>query len=602
MACHHELLLALSGFPGDMFTRRPSGKIEVVPGLPFLHLGEQSVLNRICELAGPARTILDFIERSEGMAGAYMQAFATSLDSVLQRYHRSLLALEKEVLKDIKFPVTSIQHRLEEWHVILPALVGVIQEVEGAKPPGAKILDVLARRISSGVPAIRILFTSLAASCWEVFVVQLGSWMLHGLVLDRSSDFFVIQDTGSEGQPIGKDSWNRFSIDTQLLPTAVPMRVAEKALFSGKAAIVLKNMSKVPGDASAVLSRDELARAEHELMVLVSESTGSFPIILLESTVEFVRQRMAARLWCVVIEQGQLLPTLMAFKDFMLAGDGQFFLELYHQGDATFRLPARASAGPEMRQIYTRTAALMQCEDSASFQLFRPVVQPVLYCDPGPDVDTGDLWSLVGLEPNLKWPLQLIFNPRVISKYNSFLQFFLRVTRVQLGLQQAWVQGQKATGAEKRVSVLPRVWSLRSRMSFVVDNLQYYLKIDVLESQFKKMLVTVESVRDFDSLCAAHNEFLSQLMILTFRNGVEIRRVVADIFGLCDSFCSFMHRGGPSREETGFRKLEEIEMAFDRQSQFLFQILSSATDKEHLQQLLLRINFNQHFGRSKMFL
>jgi gamma-tubulin complex component 4 len=309
------------------------------------------------------------------------------------------------------------------------------------------------------------------------------------------------------------------------------------------------------------------------------------------------------RLWDVVMERGQLLPTLMAFKDFMLAGDGQFFLELYHQGGSTFRLPARATASAELRQIYMRTAALMQCEDSPSFLLFQPTVQPVLHCEPGPDVDTDDLWSLVGLEPKLKWPLQLIFTPRVIAKYNSLLQFFLRVTRVQLDLQQAWVQGQKSTGSEKSVSVLPRIWSLRSRMSFVVDNLQYYLKIDVLESQFKTMLEAIESVRDFDSLCAAHDEFLSQLMILTFRNGAAIRRIVASIFGLCDSYCTFMKRGGPAHDESAFQKLVEIEKNFDRQSKFLFQILSSATDKEHLQQLLLRINFNQHFGqRTKSFL
>ena len=49
-------------------------------------------------------------------------------------------------------------------------------------------------------------------------------------------------------------------------------------------------------------------------------------------------------------------------------------------------------------------------------------------------------------------------------------------------------------------AVLPRVWSLRTRMSFMVDNLQTFLKIDVLEAQYKLMLDTVKTIQDFDSL------------------------------------------------------------------------------------------------------
>eukprot|EP00729_Bicosta_minor_P017706 gene17706-22438_t len=214
----------------------------------------------------------------------------------------------------------------------------------------------------------------------------------------------------------------------------------------------------------------------------------------------------------------------------------------------------------------------------------------------GPDVDTGDGWAALGLVPTLKWPLQLVFSPAIVAKYNSLLQFFLRVNRVQWRLQHTWMLGQKGSAEERSVAVLPRVWSLRSRMSFMVDNLQTYLKIDVLEAQYKIMLDAAHAIQDFDSLRRAHSEYLNQLLVQTFRNGAPIRRTVADIFGLCMAFCELMERGGPAKDPTGFKELDRIEVAFARQSTFLFKVLSSVSGKQYLRQLLLRIDFNQHFS------
>ena len=47
-------------------------------------------------------------------------------------------------------------------------------------------------------------------------------------------------------------------------------------------------------------------------------------------------------------------------------------------------------------------------------------------------------------------PLQLIFSPAIVAKYNSLLQFFLRVNRVQWRLQQTWMLGRKNGSAEER--------------------------------------------------------------------------------------------------------------------------------------------------------
>jgi hypothetical protein len=72
--------------------------------------------------------------------------------------------------------------------------------------------------------------------------------VLVSCLCDRACWGRALQEPTGEGIVEGKDSWDQFSIDPRLLPAAVPLRVAEKALFSGKAAIVLKSMVNMPGE------------------------------------------------------------------------------------------------------------------------------------------------------------------------------------------------------------------------------------------------------------------------------------------------------------------------------------------------------------------
>ena len=83
------------------------------------------------------------------------------------------------------------------------------------------------------------------------------------------------------------------------------------------------------------------------------------------------------------------------------------------------------------------------------------------------------------------------------------------------------------------------ILSLRSHMQFLVDNFQYYLQADVLETQFQlltKKMMTLKvrncapirsqirlctrsfSVQDYDSIRAAHDDFLTNLSRLCFLN------------------------------------------------------------------------------------
>jgi hypothetical protein len=120
-----------------------------------------------------------------------------------------------------------------------------------------------------------------------------------------------------------------YVVDQTLLPACISPQLAEKALFAGKAALVLKSLGTAQTDAPTCLTPQELHTAEQELAVLTHDANAVLSVYHLGKIVEFVRSRIAGRLWQVVVDRGELVPTVTAFKEYMLAGNGLFYQELY---------------------------------------------------------------------------------------------------------------------------------------------------------------------------------------------------------------------------------------------------------------------------------
>ena len=55
------------------------------------------------------------------------------------------------------------------------------------------------------------------------------------------------------------------------------------------------------------------------------------------------------------------------------------------------------------------------------------------------------------------------------------------------------------------------LWRLRAHMAFLVNNLQYYLQVDVLEAQWQAFMTVAETCADFEELTAAHEACLAAL-------------------------------------------------------------------------------------------
>nr|ABY84139.1 tubulin, gamma complex associated protein 4 (predicted) [Callithrix jacchus] len=578
----HELLLALSGYPGSIFTWNKRSGLQVSQDFPFLHPSETSVLNRLCRLGTDYIRFTEFIEQytghvqqqdhhpsqqgQGGLHGIYLRAFCTGLDSVLQPYRQAILDLEQEFLGDPHLSISHVNYSLDQFQLLFPSVMVVVEQIKSQKIHGCQILETVYKHSCGGLPPVRSALEKILAVCHGVMYKQLSAWMLHGLLLDQHEEFFIKQGPSSgnvSAQPeedeedlgigglTGKQlrelqdlrlieeenmlapSLKQFSLRVEILPSYIPVRVAEKILFVGESVQMFENQN-------VNLTR----KASLEVDGRRVRFTGS------AEDVNVAFQQSAHK---VLLDDDNLLPLL--------------HLTIEYHGkehkDAT-----QAREGPS-RETSPREAP-------------------------------ASGWAALGLSYKVQWPLHILFTPAVLEKYNVVFKYLLSVRRVQAELQHCWaLQMQRKHLKSNQTDAIK--WRLRNHMAFLVDNLQYYLQVDVLESQFSQLLHQINSTRDFESIRLAHDHFLSNLLAQSFILLKPVFHCLNEILDLCHSFCSLVSQNLGPLDERGAAQLSILVKGFSRQSSLLFKILSSVRNHQinsDLAQLLLRLDYNKYYTQA----
>uniref|UniRef100_A0A8B9PNF5 Gamma-tubulin complex component n=1 Tax=Apteryx owenii TaxID=8824 RepID=A0A8B9PNF5_APTOW len=659
----HELLLALSGYPGAAFTWSKRGGLQVRCGaarrgaplpspplpsppkptpphpslplptrsflpqvsqeLPFLHPSETSVLNRLCRLGTDYIRFAEFVEQytghvqqqdhhpsqqnQGGLHGIYLRAFCTGLDSVLQPYRQALLDLEQEFLADPHLSISHVNYSLDQFQLLFPSVMVVVEQIKTQKIHGCQILETVHKHSCGGLPPVRSALEKILAVCHGVMYKQLSAWMLHGLLLDQHEEFFIKQGPSSgnvPGQPEEDDddlgiggltgkqlrelqdlrlieeenmlapSLKQFSLRVEMLPSYIPVRVAEKILFVGESVQMFENQNvNLTRKGSILKNQEDTFAAElHRL-----KQQPLFSLVDFESVVDWIRSTVAEHLWKLMVEESDLLGQLKIIKDFYLLGRGELFQAFIDTAQHMLKTPPTAVTEHDTSQT----------REGPSREL-------------SPREAPASGWAALGLSYKVQWPLHILFTPAVLEKYNVVFKYLLSVRRVQAELQHCWaLQMQRKHLKSNRTDAIK--WRLRDHMAFLVDNLQYYLQVDVLESQFSQLLQQINSTRDFESIRLAHDHFLSNLLAQSFILLKPVFHCLNEILDLCHSFCSLVSQNLGPLDERGAAQLSILVKGFSRQSSLLFKILSSVRNHQinsDLAQLLLRLDYNKYYTQA----
>ncbi|XP_020174857.1 gamma-tubulin complex component 4 [Aegilops tauschii subsp. strangulata] len=390
----------------------------------------------------------------------------------------------------------------------------------------------------------------------------------------------------------------------------------------------LPNFSNI--SAEELLPQAEADKVDAMLKQL--KHASEFHKRLFESAVSSIRTIAANHLWQLVVVRADLNGHLKALKDYFLLAKGDFFQCFLEESRQLMRLPPRQSTAEADLIVPFQLAALKTIGDEDKYFTRVSLRMPLFGMKSSTSQkdlqksNTSDLslqgkasselaldgWHSIALEYSVDWPLQLFFTPDVLSKYRKVFQYLIRLKRTQMELEKSWTavmhqdhvdfsdycKDRKNSSATqlRRLRTKP-FWRVREHMAFLIRNLQFYIQVDVIESQWNVLQTHVQDSHDFTELVTFHQDYLSALISQSFLDIGSVSRILDSIMKLCLQFCWSIEQ-----YETGANmfEIDHITEEFNKKSNSLYTILRSSRlagsqRAPFLRQFLMRLNFNSFF-------
>ncbi len=531
----------------------------------------------------------------------YVQALCTGLEGVLEPYRQVLIDLEKSILKNKSAQLSFIQHKIFPYQPVLRNICGLLHQITHRKAHGCYILDFIYKASCSGVANVREAMQRLLHECHKVLYKQLLRWILQGSLYDPFEEFFVkcaddsTNKTDSQDPAAAEDDQaggaespetqlkNKFQLRAEMIPCHISVSTAEKIFFIGESIQLFERDREL--DSRGGVLKEKEAEFYNQLAEL-SESL-EFKIADFERFVDAVRETASRHLHSLVLVNADLRGELEILRSFFLLGRGELFQTFIEEADGFLKTPPNSATEYDIRQCFSSTIRKLLMSDPDEKVASKVKVE----------LKTGSKkvniigWDLIQLTYSVPWPLHLIISPKVLAKYNEVFRFLLLAKRTQLLLHETW----SAQKYKDKLVKFDDSWQLRTHMMFVVDNLQYYLMADVLESQFCQLLERLKTSTNFEELRLAHDIFLNGVIANTFVNNKSVNQCLTELLHCCLTYCQMVQVHGDIKGS----KLEQVSENFARQSSLLFKLLTSIKSRQtgsQLAQLLLRIDFNRYFS------
>lgn len=471
-----------------------------------------------------------------------MQTLADGLNTILENYRQKMIELEKGYLDAPDNTLTYIQREISNWHPIFDFLRRFIDEIKAQRFHGCGILQYLQKFEYYGNPQIVLAMKTMRRKVHAVFIQQLSEWLIYGQLVDTYGEFFIRRvepkrmgrdehgtpsitekssasnrtNTIADMSSANSELW-QYEICYDMLPLNFGPSWAEKVLFIGQTVVMLSSEPRQKTRRTAIWREDETEtsigslwhnqeqRYFEKLEALYSDD--ALDVIAYDTIINEIKNYVTERLFGIAFEQADLIKHLKLVKEFYLLGRGELFLEFIKQTQSINSDVIDQKVARDVVRAFQAAANRTNNDlDQISMNL------PLEDIDVATLIDDSHIFlQLVELQFNVKWPLHLFFSPLNLKRYNDLFRFLLQIRKLQNDLHMVW-----AFHREKKMAKHNQLTQMRSKLMFFVDNLQYYLQVDVLESQFSVLMNCVQNSKDFEYIQRAHSVFQANIMSLCF--------------------------------------------------------------------------------------
>lgn len=658
-------------------------RLELPPGVE-LPLPTHDMVHCIAELGFLYRVIRAHVSSSTMSTGLVSQNLFTAVDRELDTYYRSLVTLRDSARISSASPSIVANGPGEDdrynFHVVDDTLTlrklfvwsereryrlrWLARLCEETRPlRGGQIVAHLRSRRGSYVSTdIRDMMSRIVACTAAPLSMMLIRWLSEGVLPDPHGEFFIMEDprvaaavstnpysaiaiedrghsVGLAGGPNVASAasnriwWGLFKMRRDMLPGCVDASTAQKALITGKSIAFMRRCcsdSEWVGELHGQLVQSLVAGN-----VKLFDADLKYDDNAVRDVVTKSFTSASQRLKHLFFEKFDLGHHFGAIKRYLLLSQGDFAQSLM-DGLASI-LDCGGEALQQNLTGYIDTA-LQSCSsfnEETDWDILERLDVQIGIRDDMSNVSGWDVFSLTYRVEDA--PLNTVFSRKVMDAYLLIFRLLWRLKRMEYLMSVGYTslrevekrrRRRQGSGNEEDVSirkdvdrVMKRVHFLRMKITHLVQNMQHYCKVEVLDGCWAVLEREMKEADDLDGMIVAHAHYLTMIKDMTLQSE-RSRYVSAELDAVLDTVPQFSRvqkeicawavtvgiPGAVSDVATPFQtsgdvdrmmeKLSEIERLFDKRFKKLVEVLSLHSQMvDECVFLLFRLDFNEYYLR-----
>lgn len=108
--------------------------------------------------------------------------------------------------------------------------------------------------------------------------------------------------------------------------------------------------------------------------------------------------------------------------------------------------------------------------------------------------NSQDPWNGLTIKYLCSWPVTLVLSEQVLERYSNLFRLFFPIKFLEIQLHKTWLVVSQQLKRAKSPRLFRLISALRNKMNFFIGNVWSYLHIDVLETQWKKLLDSLNNL------------------------------------------------------------------------------------------------------------
>ncbi|KAI8034722.1 gamma-tubulin complex component 2 homolog isoform X1 [Drosophila gunungcola] len=501
------------------------------------------LVQEVLPLASHFMGIQKIVTATDGQ-GQVIDSLNEALQELTYDFYLLMVQAEQE-LRHQQLTIQKLLYYMQPTLWVMEEIWTTLVDIQLNGHRGAAVLTLLHERIKrlEGDRSAQKLIIGLMRKAAEPYMQMLKLWIQKGVIVDRNQEFLVEDNEVIHRDELPEhysdDYWEkRYTVRRDQIPAFLE-KYSDKILRTGKYLNVIRQCGK------RVMPTQQ--------MHLEFDPTSERHVTVINDAYYFA----ARMLLDVLLTENDLMGHLQSVKRYLLLNQGDFSMqfmdacedELSKNVDQVLPMTLENLLGLTLRLSSARNDPYkddLHCEllpyDLVT-QMSKIMNQKEEYWQAQQRLDLSGL-ECFAFNYEVKWPVSLVLNHIAISKYQMLFRQLFYCKHVERQLCKIWKENAIAKKFSPQAAELYRsAFTLRQRMMNAIQNLEYYMMIEIIEPNWHIFIEKMKNVENVDNVLRLHQDFLdSCLKNCMLTESSHLNRGIFKLCKICLKFCEFIQR------------------------------------------------------------